>query len=80
MVFLPTLTFAGTLSVTATSVLTAASALTAGVVQDFFTNLFLNPGRSLVLTLIVCIVIAAPIVGLIFLIKKLFEKAFPKEP
>jgi hypothetical protein len=68
----------GTLAISSTTTTALMGTLTAGVVKDFFMNLFLNPSGHFYAVLIVCGVIVAPIVGLIFLIKMVFEKCFPQ--
>jgi hypothetical protein len=77
MIFFPSVALAGTLAVSSATTATMVGTLTAGVVKDFFMNLFLNPSGHFYAVLIVCGVIVAPCIGLAFLIKVLFEKCFP---
>lgn len=57
---------------------TLVPSLATTVTKNFFMQLFLNPGDNFIAVLIVCGVVVAPCVGLIFLIKKLYEKYTPE--
>lgn len=52
----------------------SAISLVAGVIRDFFQNIFLNPGDNYVALLAICGVIVAPCIGIAFLIKVIYDK------
>jgi hypothetical protein len=76
MVHLPALLFSGYLQTIPVSVV-ATTTLTANVIRDFFMNVFLHPGEHTIAVIICCGVVAAPFVGLAFLIKWIYEKYCP---
>jgi hypothetical protein len=79
MVFFPSALFTGFthLSVATTTAASAIGMVTASVVKDFFTQLFLNPGDHFMAVAAICVVAAAPCIGLAFLIKMLYKKYCP---
>lgn len=50
------------------------------VITEFFTKVFLNPGNHLVAVIVMSAVVVAICVGIIFLIKLLFDKCCPVKP
>jgi hypothetical protein len=72
MVFFSPVMLAGQYSLV--TAVTAVSTVTAGVVKDFFMQLFLNPGANMMPVMILCGVVIASCVGLAFLIQKVYEK------
>lgn len=64
----------------ATSQLGITISATANVVQDFFMNVFLNPGQNVVAIGVMAVVVIGAAAGLAFLTKKIYEKCLPKQP
>lgn len=70
----------GQMTVVTTTAAPALGMLTAGVVKDFFMNLFLNPGGNFTAVAILAGSVIALSVGAIFLIKIVYEKYCPDRP
>ena len=79
MVFFPTMALAGQMSLATTAATTALTSLTANAAKDFFMQVFLNPGGNIPGVIIVCVLVAGPLIGLAFLVKLIYGKCSPKK-
>jgi hypothetical protein len=80
MVFFPQTLFAGQAMLSTAVTTSMLTTLTANVVKDFFIQIFLNPGSHFVAVVVICAVAVAPVAGLIFLTKKVYDKYCPDHP